>query len=115
MNIALTCDAIDFYRSNKNKSRYESISIDNIDEIKVSASLNGEVGTYFFDFCEEEIENPKLKFTLSKLTQRQRAVFELYVEGYKTRDIATKIGITETNVTVTISNTKKKLIKLMKG
>lgn len=48
MNIALTCDAIDFYRSNK--SKYESISIDNIDELKVSASLNGEVGTYFFVF-----------------------------------------------------------------
>lgn len=48
MNIALSCDAIDFYRSNKNQSKYESISIDNIDELRVSTSLNGEVGTYFF-------------------------------------------------------------------
>lgn len=69
----------------------------------------------FFDFLEDDIENPKLKSALSRFTKRQRDVFELYADGYKTKDIATKIGITETNVTVTISNTKKKLIKLMKG
>jgi len=78
----------------------------------VSTSLNGGVDTYFF---EDEIENPNLKFALSKLTKRQREIFELYVDGYKSKEIASCIGITETNVTVTISNVKKKLIKLMKG
>jgi len=100
MGIALKCDAIDFYRSNKNRNKFEYISIETVDELRVSTSLNGGVDTYFF---EDEIENPNLKFALSKLTKRQREIFELYV------------GITETNVTVTISNVKKKLIKLMKG
>lgn len=115
MEIALRCDAIDFYRANKNKNNFKSVSIENIDELKVSASLSGEVGTYFFDYLEDEIENPNLKLALSKLTKKQKDIFELYVDGYKTKDIATILKISETNVTVTVSNVKKKIIKIMKG
>lgn len=113
MKIALKCDAIDFYRSNKAKNKYENVSLEDIDELKVSVSLNGEIGTSFFDELDLQIENKHLKYALSKLTKRQKDIFELYVEGYKTKEMAEIIGVTETNITVTISTVKKKIKKLM--
>ncbi len=113
MEVALKCDAIDFYRSNKAKSKYENVSLQNIDELIVSVSLNGEAGTYFFDKSDNEIENEHLKYAISKLTKRQKDIFELYVDGYKSKDIADIVGVTEKNVTVTVSTVKKKIRNLM--
>jgi len=113
MEVALKCDAIDFYRSNRAKNKYERVSLEDIDELKVSVSLNGGIGTSFFDELDYQIENKYLKFALSKLTKRQKEIFELYVEGYKTKEIAEVIRVSETNVTVTVSTVKRKIRKLM--
>ena len=113
MEIALKCDAIDFYRSNRVKNKYESISIEDIDELKVSVSLNGGIDTYFFDELENNIENKSLKYAFSKLTKRQKEIFGLYIDGYKTKEIAEIVGVSETNVTVTVSTVKRKIKKLM--
>ena len=72
MEIALKCDAIDFYRSNRAKNKYERVSLEDIDELKVSVSLNGGIGTSFFDELDCQIENKYLKYALSKLTKRQK-------------------------------------------
>ena len=113
MEIALRCDAIDFYRSYKAKQKYTTISVESINNLKVSVSLNGGIGTNFFAENYSEIENQRLKYAISKLTDRQKEVFDLYVDGYKTRDIAEIVGISEKNVTVTLSTVKKKLKRLM--
>lgn len=75
----------------------------------MSVSLNGGIGTYFFD----ELENKSLKYAFSKLTKRQKEIFELYIEGYKTKEIAEIIKVSETNVTVTVSTVKRKIKKLI--
>jgi len=36
MEVALKCDAIDFYRSNRAKNKYERVSLEDIDELKVA-------------------------------------------------------------------------------
>ncbi len=113
MEIALRCDAIDFYRSYKAKQKCSAISVESIDNLKVSISLNGGIDTIFFAENKSEIENKRLKYAISKLTDRQKEVFDLYVDGYKTREIAEIVGISEKNVTVTVSTVKKKLKRLM--
>ena len=114
MEIALKCDAIDFYRSNRVKNKYESISNLDIDELKVSVSLNGEIGTSFFDELDSEIENKHLRCALSRLTKRQKKIFELYVDGYKTKEIASIVGVSDKNVTVTVCTVKSKIKKIIK-
>ncbi len=115
MEIALRCDAIDFYRSNRARNKNEKVSLEDIDEFKVSVSLNGGIDTCFFDELDTEIENKYLKYALSKLTRRQKEIFELYVDGYKTKEIADIVGISDKNVTVTVSTVKKKIRKLMES
>ena len=115
MEMALRCDAIDFYRTYSRKNKHKELLIEDINNVKVSASLNGEVGTSFFDYFDDEIKNERLKYAISKLTFRQKQIFELYADGYKSKEIAEILNITVKNVTVTVSNVKKKLYKLMKG
>lgn len=45
----------------------------------------------------------------SLLTKREREIFELLIKDYSTRDISTKLGISEKTVRNHISNTIQKL------
>ena len=111
IKVALKHNAIDFYRSYKRNKEYEFISLE---DKQVSVSLNWEAHTCFFGFEDDGIKNEKLKYAISKLTNKQRKIFKLYVDGYKMKDIADILNISITNVTVTITSVKKKIIKLMK-
>ena len=45
----------------------------------------------------------------SLLTKREREIFQLLIEDYSTKDIATKLGISEKTIRNHISNTIQKL------
>ena len=113
MQIALKNDAIDFYRLNKvDKNIRESYSYDSVE---VSVSLNGEIGTSFFDVDKSIIRNLDLRMAIEKLNQEERKIILLYLDSCTSKEIAKIMSISITNATTKINRIKKKIKKLMEG
>ena len=94
MKIALKNDSIDFFRSYNRKGNFESISIYNIDEFKVSTSQLSDVDTFSFEKMNlEDISDRRLFLAIKSLTKNQHKIFLSYVEGMSLNEIVLRYGI----------------------
>lgn len=80
-----------------------------------------ELSTGEYSICDEHSENnvrtdqkELLYRAINQLSDVEKAVIILYLEGYGYKEISAVIGITETNVGVKINRIKKQLIKQLK-
>ncbi len=103
--------AIKRYQSGKNKILNSSLSLENkaledfslIDIISDKHVDPEEIYIY-----NEEIENKKKK-ALGMMSDLEKKVFELYIEGYSYRDIALMIDKTEKSINNTVQRIRKKI------
>jgi RNA polymerase sigma factor (sigma-70 family) len=89
--------AIDFYRAPRNKKRSNNGELEN-DSLNLFTN-----DVYFFGETIEEM--------ITSLTEKEKAIFSLYFDGYKSDEIAEKIGLAEKTVQNSISLIKNKLRK----
>lgn len=58
---------------------------------------------------DQDVSEFKVDTLLSKLTEKEKAVFELKTAGYKQKEIAEKIGCTQQGVSYCLSRIKSKM------
>lgn len=82
---------------------------------------HSELSTKDFSICDDHTEDNAtalrkelLYQAINQLSEVDKAIIILYLEGYEYKEISLIIGISDTNVGVKINRIKKQLIKLTK-
>jgi len=65
------------------------------------------------DEADEPDDKERLYQAIYHLSDMEKAIILLYLEGYSYKDISTIVGLPENNIGVTINRTKYKLLKIL--
>lgn len=113
MKIALKHDSIDYFRmfSRKNKVHILSLNDDKVEKVSTSLCDVGTFSMYKLNLCE--IDNNKLRYAISKLTERQKTIITLYSNNMTANEISVELNISTGTVYASISHIKNKIKKYM--
>ena len=113
MKIALKNDSIDYFRMQERKNKIVSISLREIDDLKVLDSPDSEFDTFSFAQNDllEIISDKKLYDAVKSLTLRQQKTIGLYIQGYSSEEISRMLNVSVGTVKSTMFQIKRKLKK----